>query len=188
MTGTGVVRRVAVVCVLVAVVFMAAGCLSDDKYSTTEMPKDQAAQLVDETFARVRVPEGFRPVAVTVGVTTWGSQARTVQAAFTASRAAFDAILAVIRTEEDPVGMMDTSCPPAGGTATGLKATMPPKNLLNDWYDRGTFQRCEPIESWRISKTEFRDTARSAGGIYLQANANASGNDEVTTLIVTTIA
>ena len=63
-----------------------------------------------------------------------------------------------------------------------------PDRLLDDWYDRGTFRRCDPIESWQISSTEFRDTARSAGGIYLQANANASGNDEVTTLIVTTIA
>ncbi len=188
MTGMGVVRRVAVVCVLVAGVFMAAGCLSDELYSTTEMPKDQAAQLVDETFARVRVPEGFTPVAVTVGVTTWGSQARTVKAAFTASRTAFDAFLAGIRTEEDPVWMMDTSCPPHGGAATESAVMQAPDRLLDDWYDRGTFRRCEPIESWRISITEFRDTARSAGGIHLQVNENASRDDEVTVLISTTIA
>jgi hypothetical protein len=184
-------RRAAAPLLLVGIsLLVATGCMSDQLYTTKEIPKDQAAQQLNATFIRTQIPQSFTPLAATVSTTTWGSEARTVKAAFTTDRHTFDQFMTTVRTEGQPtwsIGASDT-CPPSNAGPRPPAVAGPPDHLLNDWYDRGIFQRCRAIESWTIATTEYRDTARSTGGIYVQAASPSTDSDQVTTLIVSTIA
>jgi len=187
--ATDFARRIAATGIITIGVLTTAACVSDQE-TTKDISKDQAAQQINATFVHARVPASFTPLAATVSTTTWGSEARTVKAAFTVQRAAFDKFMATINIQGDPTWMKDSSsgCPPDSGAAPPRATYVPLSPVLKDWYDRGIFQRCIPIESWTIASTEFSDTARSAGSIFVQSSSNAAGSGEVTVLIGTTIA
>ncbi|BBZ55692.1 hypothetical protein [Mycolicibacterium phocaicum] len=144
------------------VVLAAAACASDQLEKAKEIPKDQANQQINATFVHARVPASFTPLAATVSTTTWGSEARTVKAAFTVQRPDFDRFMLTISIQGEPTWMEDSSsnCPPDSGERPAQVAYVPPAPVLKDWYGRGIFQRCIAIESWTIASTEFSDTAR----------------------------
>lgn len=189
-TVTDFARLIAATGMITIGVLATAACVSDQLETTKDIPKEQAAQQINATFVHARVPASFTPLAATVSTTTWGSETRTVKAAFTAQRAAFDTFMTTISIQGDPTPMKDSSssCPPEGGAHSAPVTNAPPAPLLKDWYDRGIFQRCTVIESWAIASSEFSDTARSAGHIFAQSAGNATGPGEVTVLISTTIA
>ena len=189
-TTTDITHRIAATAMTAFVVLATAACATDQLDKTKDIPKDQAAQQLNATFVHARVPASFAPLAATVSTTTWGSEARTVKAAFMAPRPDFDQFMKTIRIQGDPTWMKDSSgtCPPDSSPHPAQVAYAPPAPVLKDWYDRGIFQRCTPIESWTISSTEFGDTARSAGHIFAQPAGNAADSGELTVLIGTTIA
>ncbi len=183
-------RRIAATGMIAIVALGSAACLSDQPEKTDELPKDQAVQQINASFVHARIPASFTPLAATVSTTTWGSEARTVKAAFSTQRAAFDSFMKTISTQGDPTWMKGTSnsCPPDKGAHPAPVAYGSPAPVLRDWFDRGIFQRCIAIESWAIASTEFRDTARSAGKIFAQSSGNATDPGAVTVLVGTTIA
>ncbi|CAM5707917.1 hypothetical protein MAUB1S_05185 [Mycolicibacterium aubagnense] len=187
---TDFARRIAATGMITVGVLATAACASDQLETTKDIPKDQAAQQINATFVHARIPASFTPLAATVSTTTWGSEARTVKAAFTTQRVVFGAFMTTISVQGDPTWMKDSSssCPADSGAGPAPVTYAPPAPLLKDWYDRGIFQRCTAIESWAIASAEFRDTARSAGHIFVQPAGNATDPGEVTVLIGTTIA
>ncbi|BCI84540.1 hypothetical protein MTY66_61650 (plasmid) [Mycolicibacterium sp. TY66] len=183
-------RRTMATAVITVSTMATAACLSEPLQETEELPKHQATQQINATFLRARVPASFTPLAVTATTATWGAQARTVTAAFTATRATVDEFMSTVATQGDPTWMKQTSssCPPANDTHSAPVAYQPPHPILDDWYDRGVFQRCKPIEAWSIAATEFRDAARSAGHIFTQPAGSLADPSELTVLIGTTTA
>ncbi len=187
-TATDFACRIAATCVGTIGVLATAACLSNPLVATKDLPRNQAAPQINATLIHPRVPPSFLPLAATEATSTWGAQARTVTAAFTTNRAAFDQFMTTITVHRDPTWMKDTassSCPPDDDPPPTQPAATEPNPLSKDWYDRGILQHCKAIESWAIASTEFKDTARSAGHIYAQTSATDTG--ELTVLIGTTI-
>lgn len=143
------------------------GCTGDGKMVAKDLALTDAKQQVDAELT-IPLPQSFIPTKAIDRQASWGAQARSIEAAFSAPPIAVNELLVQLHASRTGLYRDTSNCPASSKVPA---ATVPPdSSVLSAWYDRGVFDRCQPVERWTIPANGLRN-AKSAGAVYVQPGA-----------------
>lgn len=157
------------------------GCLGPaDQVDAKNIPVAAAIRQLDDQFSRIRIPDTFAPYKATSQHAAWGSGSQTVAVMFSAHARDIDAFLVRLHASK---GSTYPGAQCSDGSARSDTDGNPPEQLAR-WYEVSSFDKCLPVDFWKIPENELKN-GKSIGGIYRQAAAGKARDQRLIVWVVT---